>query len=221
MRGGDVDLDTYFAMARGARTTGIDVTAMEMTKWFDTNYHYLVPELGPDTSSRSRSQQAVDEYAEARRRSARHRPVLVGPVSLLLLAKPADGVAEDSTASACSSGCSAVYGEVLERLAEPAPSGCSSTSRLREDRSERELDALRRAYQRLGKVARAHRGCWSRPTSTSRRRLRGPGEPPVDGSASTSCAAPREPRHRSRRRPARRKTLSPASSTAATSGSTT
>ena len=41
----DVDLDTYFAMARGRQTGGVDVTAMEMTKWFDTNYHYIVPEL--------------------------------------------------------------------------------------------------------------------------------------------------------------------------------
>ncbi len=45
--GGNVDLDTYFAMARGRQEGGIDVTAMEMTKWFDTNYHYIVPELGP------------------------------------------------------------------------------------------------------------------------------------------------------------------------------
>ena len=41
----DVDLDTYFAMGRGAQTDGLDVTAMEMTKWFDTNYHYIVPEF--------------------------------------------------------------------------------------------------------------------------------------------------------------------------------
>src|SRR2546426_8465430 len=43
--GGEVDLDTYFAMARGAQQGGRDVTAMEMTKWFDTNYHYIVPEF--------------------------------------------------------------------------------------------------------------------------------------------------------------------------------
>src|SRR5215204_4538064 len=41
---GDIDQDTYFAMARGRQTAGVDVTAMEMTKWFDTNYHYIVPE---------------------------------------------------------------------------------------------------------------------------------------------------------------------------------
>ncbi|MGH2986262.1 MAG: 5-methyltetrahydropteroyltriglutamate--homocysteine S-methyltransferase, partial [Solirubrobacterales bacterium] len=44
---GPVDLETYFAMARGRQEGGVDVTAMEMTKWFDTNYHYIVPELGP------------------------------------------------------------------------------------------------------------------------------------------------------------------------------
>ncbi len=43
--GDQVDLDTYFAMARGAQRDGLDVTAMEMTKWFDTNYHYIVPEF--------------------------------------------------------------------------------------------------------------------------------------------------------------------------------
>ncbi|HEX3562534.1 MAG TPA: 5-methyltetrahydropteroyltriglutamate--homocysteine S-methyltransferase, partial [Solirubrobacterales bacterium] len=45
--GGQVDLDTYFAMARGRQTDDADATAMEMTKWFNTNYHYIVPELGP------------------------------------------------------------------------------------------------------------------------------------------------------------------------------
>src|SRR3989449_6126460 len=43
--GSDVDTETYFAMARGRQSGGVDVTAMEMTKWFDSNYHYIVPEL--------------------------------------------------------------------------------------------------------------------------------------------------------------------------------
>ena len=47
--GGRVDLDTYFAMARGTEREGTAVPPLEMTKWFDTNYHYLVPELGPET----------------------------------------------------------------------------------------------------------------------------------------------------------------------------
>ena len=63
--GGNVDLDTYFAMARGRQEGGVDVTAMEMTKWFDTNYHYIVPELGPETSFSLSATKPFDEHAEA------------------------------------------------------------------------------------------------------------------------------------------------------------
>src|SRR5213594_949802 len=63
--GGPVGLDTYFAMARGRQEGGVDVTAMEMTKWFDTNYHYIVPELGPDTAFRLSTTKPFDEHAEA------------------------------------------------------------------------------------------------------------------------------------------------------------
>ena len=60
-----------------------------MTKWFDTNYHYLVPEIGPDTEFKAKPAKAVAEYLEARERGLDARPVLLGPVSFLLLAKPA------------------------------------------------------------------------------------------------------------------------------------
>src|SRR4029453_7837047 len=59
--GGAVDRDPYFAMARGRQ----DATAMEMTKWFDTNYHYIVPELGRDTRFSLSSTKPFDEHAEA------------------------------------------------------------------------------------------------------------------------------------------------------------
>src|SRR6266851_7559197 len=59
--GGPVDLDVYFAMARGVQSGGKDVTAMEMTKWFDTNYHYLVPEFEPGQTFRLSSSKPVDE----------------------------------------------------------------------------------------------------------------------------------------------------------------
>jgi len=81
-RPGAVDLDLYFAMARGTQ----DVTAMEMTKWFDTNYHYIVPELGPDTPFRLASTKPFDHYSEAKELGIETRPVLVGPVTYLLLA---------------------------------------------------------------------------------------------------------------------------------------
>src|SRR5215216_4372883 len=60
-----VDIESYFAMARGRQEEGIDVTAMEMTKWFDTNYHYIVPELAPDTTFSLSSTKPFDEHAEA------------------------------------------------------------------------------------------------------------------------------------------------------------
>jgi 5-methyltetrahydropteroyltriglutamate--homocysteine methyltransferase len=85
--GGHVPLDLYFAMARG-RT---DQPAMEMTKWFDTNYHYIVPELSADMSFALSSNKAVDEYNEARFLGVATRPVLIGPVTFLKLAKMRDG----------------------------------------------------------------------------------------------------------------------------------
>jgi 5-methyltetrahydropteroyltriglutamate--homocysteine methyltransferase len=81
--GGAVDLDTYFALARG--TSG--AAPLEMTKWFDTNYHYLVPELGPDTTFTVSSTKPVDEYTEARALGLVTRPVLLGPVTYLALSK--------------------------------------------------------------------------------------------------------------------------------------
>lgn len=82
-----VDLDTYFAMARGAQKDDLDVPAMEMTKWFDTNYHYIVPEFVAGQTFKLASTKAVDEYKEAKVLGIETRPVLLGPVSYLLLGK--------------------------------------------------------------------------------------------------------------------------------------
>jgi 5-methyltetrahydropteroyltriglutamate--homocysteine methyltransferase len=86
-------LSRYFAMARGQQHGGVDVPAMEMTKWFDTNYHYIVPEFTPDTVFKLSSTKAVDEYLEAKALGIQTRPVLLGPVSLLLLGKMSSGSA--------------------------------------------------------------------------------------------------------------------------------
>lgn len=88
--GGEIGLATYFSMARGNAT----LPAMEMTKWFDTNYHYIVPELGPEIKFAYSSHKAVEEYKEAKELGIDTVPVLVGPVSYLLLSKPAKGVAK-------------------------------------------------------------------------------------------------------------------------------
>ncbi len=89
--GGKIDLDTVFAMARGAQKSGVDVPAAEMTKWFDTNYHYIVPEFEKNQRFKLSGAKPVDDYLEAKRIGAETRPVLVGPVSFLLLGKDKEG----------------------------------------------------------------------------------------------------------------------------------
>jgi 5-methyltetrahydropteroyltriglutamate--homocysteine methyltransferase len=76
-------LDRYFAMARG---TG-QVAPLEMTKWFNTNYHYLVPELGPDSQFSLDATKPLLEFTEAKQAGLITRPVVLGPISFLLLAK--------------------------------------------------------------------------------------------------------------------------------------
>jgi 5-methyltetrahydropteroyltriglutamate--homocysteine methyltransferase len=152
--GGQVDLDTYFAMARGRQTDEQDVTAMEMTKWFDTNYHYLVPELGPDTDFSLSSTKPFDEHAEAMEELGIDTvPVLIGPVSFLLLSKPAEGVSERFEAVDLVEPLVEVYGEVIEKLAEQGATWVQFDEPcFVEDRREKELDALRLAYEELCKV---------------------------------------------------------------------
>lgn len=86
----NVDTETYFAMARGQQKDGLDVTAMEMTKWFDTNYHYIVPELYEGMEFKLSSSKIFDQYKEAKDLGIETRPVLLGPISFLKLAKAKD-----------------------------------------------------------------------------------------------------------------------------------
>ncbi|MCW5910427.1 MAG: 5-methyltetrahydropteroyltriglutamate--homocysteine S-methyltransferase [Cyclobacteriaceae bacterium] len=79
--------DLYFAMARGYQKNGLDITAMEMTKWFDTNYHYIVPEFYKNQPFKLFSTKVIDEFYEAKQLGIITKPVLIGPVSYLLLGK--------------------------------------------------------------------------------------------------------------------------------------
>ena len=81
----------YFAMARGHQRGGHDLRALEMTKWFDTNYHYIVPELHAGQLFHARPEKAVAEYQQAVAAGHAARPVLLGPVTFLLLSKTVDG----------------------------------------------------------------------------------------------------------------------------------
>ncbi len=83
-------LTAYFAMARGYQQGDIDVPAMEMTKWFDTNYHYIVPEFTSNQSFRRICNKAIDHFLEAKQQGLHTRPVILGPVSFLLLGKMKD-----------------------------------------------------------------------------------------------------------------------------------
>ncbi|WPR75054.1 5-methyltetrahydropteroyltriglutamate--homocysteine S-methyltransferase [Algoriphagus sp. NG3] len=85
-KGGN-ELDLYFAMARGYQQNGLDITAMEMTKWFDTNYHYIVPEFTKNQEFKLFSTKAIKEFSEAKQLGILTKPVLIGPVSYLLLGK--------------------------------------------------------------------------------------------------------------------------------------
>ncbi|UNX55058.1 5-methyltetrahydropteroyltriglutamate--homocysteine S-methyltransferase [Georgenia sp. TF02-10] len=105
---GAVDLPGYFAIARGEA----DRVPLEMTKWFDSNYHYLVPEIGPDTPIRYADDRVVREFLEAAADGATTRPVVVGPVTLLLLSKAAD----DGTADARATDGTATPFRPLDRL---------------------------------------------------------------------------------------------------------
>src|SRR3954447_14555316 len=136
-------LDAYFAAARGTDET----PALEMTKWFDTNYHYIVPELGPGTRFELGSSKPFDEYAEAKALGIETKPVLVGPLTFLLLSKP---VEEGFDPLSLLDPLVDVYAEVLRRLDsewvqldEPS---------FVEDRSDEKRDLLARAYERLSAV---------------------------------------------------------------------
>jgi 5-methyltetrahydropteroyltriglutamate--homocysteine methyltransferase len=102
----------YFALARGTQRDGIDLHALEMTKWFDTNYHYIVPELHVAQTFRLRSDKPVQDFLEAKALGFDARPVLLGPVSFLLLSKAVDG----SDRLALLDRLLPVYAELLRRL---------------------------------------------------------------------------------------------------------
>ena len=157
--GDTVDLDTYFAMARGIQEKDLDGTdeegagaqAMEMTKWFDTNYHYIVPEFSHDTTFSLSSTKVIDEYEEAKAQGVDTRPVVIGPVSFLLLGKTQ---ADDLDALDLLDDLLPVYAEVLQELAD---AGCEAVQldepNLVLDLSDAERAALDQAYEALADAA--------------------------------------------------------------------
>lgn len=153
-RDGEADLSNYFAMARG--TTGGDagcghahgsLTACEMTKWFDTNYHYMVPELAAGQKLAMNGSKIVDDYREAKAQGYETRPVLLGPVTWLSLAKgkevdPFDFLDEVLGLYLAILGNLAAAGAQWVQIDEPI---------LALDLSDKQRRAFTRAYSRLAR----------------------------------------------------------------------
>jgi 5-methyltetrahydropteroyltriglutamate--homocysteine methyltransferase len=150
---GAVDLAGYFTIARGEGENA----PLEMTKWFDSNYHYLVPEIGPETDFRLASDRLVREFEEAVAAGYVTRPVIVGPVTFLLLSKASDEAPEGFRPLSRLADLLPVYRELLGRLAaagapwvqldEPA-----LVSESIEDDRDAVLAAVSAAYDALGSV---------------------------------------------------------------------
>ncbi|KAL8132198.1 hypothetical protein AgCh_007916 [Apium graveolens] len=144
--GGEVGLDTYFSMARG----NASVPAMEMTKWFDTNYHYIVPELGPEVTFSYASHKAVTEYKEAKALGVDTVPILVGPVSYLLLSKAAKGVEKTFNLLSLLDKILPIYKEVVAELKAAGASWIQfDEPALVKDLEAHQLEAFTKAYAEL------------------------------------------------------------------------
>ncbi len=155
---GPATLATMFALARGARGTeaeraaGIspDAPALEMTKWFDTNYHYLVPRLGPATRFRLVQDRWTDAFQEGLAAGTRTRPVILGPVSFLLLAKGVEGAVPLDLLPALLP----AYAAVLRNLAEAGAAWVQMDEPcLVTDLPPGAAEAYRRAYRSLAEAA--------------------------------------------------------------------
>jgi 5-methyltetrahydropteroyltriglutamate--homocysteine methyltransferase len=151
-----VDLAGSFTIARGE---GADAP-LEMTKWFDSNYHYLVPEIGPDTAFDAHPEGVLELFQEAVADGFLTRPVLVGPITLLALAKPAEQAPSSFHPLDRLGDLVPVYAELLAALADAGaewvqldePALVSESLDLPRDRV---LEAIAIAYDALG--AEAHR----------------------------------------------------------------
>ena len=111
---GSVTLAGYSTIARGEGAKA----PLEMTKWFDSNYHYLVPEIGPETEFTLSSTRWVDEFLEAKEAGFITRPVITGPLTFLYLAKPSDDAPTGFEPIERLSDLVAVYAELLGKLAD-------------------------------------------------------------------------------------------------------
>ncbi len=150
---GQLDINAYFTLARGTA----EQQPLEMTKWFDTNYHYLVPEIGPETTFSLTSTRVVEQFEYALANGFHTRPYLVGPVTFLLLSKASDDAPAGFSPLSHLDDVLPVYAELLSRL------GAAGASWVQLDEPALVADqdvpvaeiqaAVARSYEVLGAVA--------------------------------------------------------------------
>jgi 5-methyltetrahydropteroyltriglutamate--homocysteine methyltransferase len=146
---GQLDIDGYFTLARGNN----EQQPLEMTKWFDTNYHYLVPEIGPETNFSLTSNRIVEEFEYALANGVETRPYIVGPVTFLLLSKASDDAPAGFSPLSRLEDVLPVYTALLEKLAAAGASWVQLDEPalvVDQDTPEQEIQAaVARAYEVL------------------------------------------------------------------------
>lgn len=148
-------LDTYFAMARGHQKGSVDLPATEMQKWFDSNYHFLVPEVSEKTNFRLNDTKPVDDFVEAKQAGYNGRPVLVGPITLLALSKAdADAQQADFDPVTLVSKLTPAYAELLEKLGQAGAEWVQIDEPiLCMDRAAKYAEQFKSTYAALAKAA--------------------------------------------------------------------
>ena len=159
-KGGVVGLETLFLMARGPSEAhalemngNSQVTASEMTKWFDTNYHYIVPEFDQNSTFKLSSNKPFDEFQEALDIGILTKPVLIGPVSFLSLGKVIDAENPDFDQLALLDRLLPVYTEILQKLADQGAKWVQMDEPIFAlDLSQAQKAALKRSYDTLSQA---------------------------------------------------------------------
>ncbi|MGN7250162.1 5-methyltetrahydropteroyltriglutamate--homocysteine S-methyltransferase [Arthrobacter sp. SAFR-014] len=150
---GQLDIDGYFTLARGNK----EQQPLEMTKWFDTNYHYLVPEIGPETNFSLTSNRIVEEFEYALANGVETRPYIVGPVTFLLLSKASDDARAGFSPLSRLEDVLPVYTALLGKLAAAGASWVQLDEPalvVDQDTPEQEIQAaVARAYEVLAAAA--------------------------------------------------------------------
>ena len=165
-QGGQTNINTVFTIARGTeggaslvedekdcQTGKVSTFASEMTKWFDTNYHFIVPEFRADTTFSLSSTKVFDELAEAKALGINGKPVLVGPVTYLSLGKVQDSSNPDFDPLTLLDNLVSVYEEIIDKLAAVGAEWIQLDEPIiSTDLSNLQRDALKAAYDRLSKA---------------------------------------------------------------------